>query len=166
MRMTPIESKITAISKPVAKDLGLELICVKILGNEDGQTVQIMAENTTTKSLDVNDCAKLSRAISTVMDVEDPIKGKYKLEISSPGIDRPLVKPSDFESYAGLEAKLETQMPTETGQKRFRGIIKGINKDNNVLLDTDQGEIEIPFAALSKAKLVLTDELIKATANS
>ncbi len=161
--MTPLENKITEIATPVAQDLGLELICVKILGEEGGQTVQVMAEDPATGKLGVDDCAKLSKALSVALDVEDPINGAYRLEVSSPGIDRPLVREGDFETYAGLEAKIETSAPMETGQKRFRGVIKGLN-EGIISLDTDQGEVEIPFTALAKAKLVLTDELIKATA--
>ncbi|GJL84664.1 MAG: hypothetical protein DHS20C02_04390 [Micavibrio sp.] len=163
MKATPQENRITEIAAPVIKDLGYELVCVKIVGDSGNQTVRIMAENAETKRLGIDDCTKISKALSAVFDVEDPISNAYNLEISSPGIDRPLVKEQDFEDYLGFEAKLETNMPTESGQKRFRGKLKGM-KDSIVLIDTDDGEVEIPFGSLSKAKLVLTDELIKATA--
>ncbi len=164
MRQTPLEQKITALAAPVIADLGFELVWVKIIGEGNSQNVQIMAENPETKRLGIDDCAKLSKAIAAVMEVEDPISGAYRLELSSPGIDRLLVREKDFEDYAGFEAKLETDTPNENGQKRFRGVIKGI-KQNLISLDTDTGEVEIPFGALAKAKLVLTDDLIKATAN-
>jgi ribosome maturation factor RimP len=165
MRATPLEQKIEKIIRPVIKDLGFALVCVKIVGEGDAQNVQIMAEDLKTRNLGVDDAATISRAISAVMDVEDPINGAYRLEVSSPGIDRPLIALKDFEDYAGFEAKLETSVPTESGQKRFRGKIKGL-KDENILLVTDQGDVVIPYDALAKAKLVLTDELIKATANA
>lgn len=164
MKTTPMESKIAEIVRPVVTDLGLELVCVRIIGEKGGQNVQVMAEDPATKKLGIEDCTKLSKAISTLLDVEDPIQGAYRLEISSPGIDRPLLKIDDFETYAGFEAKLETDMPNETGQKRFKGVLKGV-KDQKILIDTDQGSTEIPFGSLTKAKLVLTDKLIKETAN-
>ncbi len=164
MKTTPMEEKIADIVTPVIEDLGFDLVCVKIVGEDGAQNVQLMAEDPKTKRLGVDDCAKISRAVAVVLDVEDPISGKYRLEVSSPGIDRPLIRESDFEDYSGFEAKLETNMPIENGRKRFRGTLKGM-KDSMVLIDTDQGEVEIPFGSLAKAKLVLTDELIKATAN-
>lgn len=165
MRATPLEHKITEIVAPVAQDLGLAVVCVKIAGEGNAQNVQVMAEDPKTRRLGVDDCAKLSKAISVVMDVEDPIKGAYLLEVSSPGIDRPLTRLEDFQTYEGFEVKLETMMPTESGQKRFRGHLKGLNEEM-IILDTDQGEFQIDFGSLAKAKLVLTDELIKATARS
>lgn len=167
MRMTPLESKISKIAEPVVQDLGLSLVCVKVLSENGAQNVQIMAENPETRRLGIDDCTKLSKAIAAVMDVEDPINGAYRLEVSSPGIDRPLLKLEDFESYKGFEVKLETDTPIDvvTGQKRFRGRIKG-TEGEVIKISTDQGPAEIPFGLIAKAKLVLTDELIKATANS
>ena len=164
MRYTPLEEKIVNIVKPVIEDLGFALHRVKITGDEGASIVQIMAEDVNTRNLMVDDAAKISRALSAIMDVEDPINGEYRLEVSSPGIDRMLITQKDFENYKGHEAKLELLTPDENGQKRFRGIVNGI-KDNNVLVTTDTGEVELPYASLSQAKLVLTDELIKATAN-
>ncbi|MCB1531366.1 MAG: ribosome maturation factor RimP [Alphaproteobacteria bacterium] len=164
MKTTPLEKKIADLAAPVAQDLGLALVCVKIIGEGNSTSVQIMAEDPKTKRLGVDDCAKLSRAVSAVMDVEDPIEGAYRLEVSSPGIDRPLMKLEDFTTYEGFEAKVETNAPAENGQKRFRGILKGV-KDEQILIDTDQGMAEIDFTTLTKAKLVLTDDLIKKTAN-
>ncbi len=164
MRYTPLEEKIVNIIRPVIEDLGFALHCLRISGEASMLTILIMAEDVKAKNLLVDDAAKISRAISAVMDVEDPINGAYRLEVSSPGIDRLLMQEKDFEDYKGFEAKLETLMPSENGQKRYRGIINGI-KDNNVLVTTDTGEVEIPYSSLAQAKLVLTDELIKATAN-
>lgn len=156
MNLTPLEHRITEIVQPVIADLGFQLVQVRM----NNEVVQIMAENPETKNLGIEDCTKISRAVSATLDVEDPIKGAYRLEISSPGIDRPLVRLEDFETYNGYDVKLETKMPTESGQKRFRGIIKGLNK-NTIEIETDEGTAHIDFEMLSKAKLVLSDELIK-----
>ncbi len=164
MRYTPLEEKIVNIVKPVIEDLGFALHRIKISSESSASIVQIMAEDTKARNLMVDDAAKISRAISAIMDVEDPINGEYRLEVSSPGIDRMLITQEDFENYKGHEAKLELLTPDESGQKRFRGIVNGI-KDNNILVTTDTGEVELPYASLSQAKLILTDELIKATAN-
>lgn len=164
MKQSPQEAKIAHIITPVIEDLGYALYCVKIIGEEGGTIVQIMAEDPATKRLGIDDCTKISRAVSATMDVEDPIRSAYRLEISSPGIDRPLITLEHFERYKGFEAKLETDVPNENGQKRFRGVIEGINAES-ILVKTDTGEVAIPFGNLSKAKLVMTDDLIKATAN-
>ncbi len=163
MRSTPLENRIANIARPVAQDLGLEIVCVKILGEGGGTNVQILAENPATRNLGVEDCTKLSKALSAVLDVEDPINGAYRLEVSSPGIDRPLIKIEDFETFKGFEARLESDTPMITGQRKFKGTLKGVNGEN-VVIDTDQGTAEIPFHDLNKAKLVLTEKLIKETA--
>ena len=165
MKTTPLEKRIEDIARPVVTDLGFELVCIKESGDGKSQIIQLMAEDPATKRLGVDDCAKISKAVSAVMDVEDPISGAYRLEVSSPGIDRPLVRLEDFEDYKGFEAKIETAMPTQTGQKRFRGHLKGLNGENILIETEDQGEVELEFAGLAKAKLVLTDDLIKKTAN-
>ena len=168
MKLTPVEQRITQFVTPVIEDLGFELILVKIRNENGSQNVQIMAEDAKTGRLGVDDCAKISRAVAAVMDVEDPISGAYRLEISSPGIDRPLTRLKDFEAYIGYDIRLETSVPMENGQKRFRGFLKGLKKDGEydmVLIDTDEGSFELPLLDLTKAKLVLTDELIAKTAN-
>ena len=162
MKQSGIERKIAQLVRPVIEDKGYELVCVSMQGPE----LQIMAENPATRNLGVDDCALLSREISALLEVEDPIKGRYRLEISSPGIDRPLVKLQDFADFAGFEAKIEVNPPIE-GQKRFRGRLKGIEKngeEDEIVLETDEGTAYLPFASLEKAKLVLTDELLKKTA--
>ncbi|MDH5723070.1 MAG: ribosome maturation factor RimP [Alphaproteobacteria bacterium] len=164
MNMTPLETKLKALIEPVVKDCGFMLFHVQCIGGDKGSTtVQVMAEDPATKNLGVDDAAKISRAVSAILDVEDPINGAYRLEISSPGIDRLLINKDDFEYYKGFEAKIETKAPDENGQKRFRGRLNGL-KDNVIHLSTDQGEAQIPYSALAKAKLVLTDELIEKTA--
>lgn len=164
MKQTPLEMRLSEYAKPVIEDLGFALVLIKVIGENGSQNVQVMAEDSATKRLGVDDAAKISRALSAVFDVEDPIKGAYRLEVSSPGIDRPLVHLDDFKTYEGFEAKIESDTPAENGQKKFRGVLKGLNEEN-VLIDTDQGEAEVPFASLTKAKLVMSDELIKKTAN-
>ena len=160
---TPLEQKIADIAAPVIEDLGFALHHVKVSGSLGAMIVQIMAEDKATKNLGVDDAAKISKALSATLDVEDPIDGAYRLEVSSPGIDRMLVNQSDYEDYKGFEAKIESLVPVlENGQKKFRGHLGGI-KDEKILLTTDQGDVEIPLASVAKAKLVLTDELIKAT---
>jgi len=158
-----------AIAAPVIADLGFAPVHINITGESTSQNVQIMAEDPKTGRLGVDDCAKISRAVAAVLDVEDPINGAYRLEISSPGIDRPLTRLQDFENYTGYDAKIEAATPmTENGQKKFRGLLKGLKKDGNhdmVLISTEQGDFEIPYHDLVKGKLVLTDELIKKTAN-
>ena len=154
-----IEVKVTEIITPVAEDMGFRIVEVTLKGG----ILQILAENPETKNLGVDDCAKLSREVSALLDVEDPIKGAYRLEVSSPGIDRPLKSADDFEAYQGFEAKVEI-LPPHDGQKRFRGFIEGI-EDDAVILKTDTGDVHIPLSTIAKAKLVLTDDLIKKTAS-
>lgn len=163
MKLQPIEIKIAEIIQPIVEEMELELFAVKISDQNGTQHLQVMAEDPKTKKLGIDDCAKLSRAIAALMDVEDPISKAYTLEVSSPGIDRILIKEEHFERYIGFEAKLESSVPAENGQKRFRGILQGY-EDGRIKIKTDEGEAEVPFSALNKAKLVLTDELIKATA--
>ncbi|MBX2833524.1 MAG: ribosome maturation factor RimP [Micavibrio sp.] len=163
MKFTPLERKLTAIAAPVIEDLGFALVQIKHL-SENGGTVQVMAEDTSTGRLGVDDAAKISRALSAVFDVEDPISGAYRLEISSPGIDRPLTRLEDFEKYKDFEIKVESDVPTENGQRKFRGYITAIDGEI-ITIKTDQGEAHIPFNALVKAKLVMSDDLIKKTAN-
>ncbi len=160
MKLNAIERKIASLVQPVIQDKGFELVGVTL----QGAILQIMAENPQTRNLGVDECAALSREISSILEVEDPIKGHYRLEVSSPGIDRPLTRPQDFADFEGFEAKVEINPPME-GQKRFRGRLKGAD-DNEVLLETDTGLVHLPFDAIEKAKLVLTDELIKKTTRS
>ena len=124
--------------------------------------LQVMAERDDGAAMTVGDCARLSTAISAVLDVEDPIAGRYDLEVSSPGIDRPLVRLGDFERFKGREAKVETSELVD-GRRRFRGRLAGTEDGRIVLeLDAQGGRVALPFAAVKEAKLVLTDELIAA----
>jgi ribosome maturation factor RimP len=152
-----LEQKVRTIIEPVIKDLGFELLTIEV---KDG-SVQVMAENPETNNLGVDDCATISRAISASLDVEDPIKGAYRLEVSSPGIDRPLISEKDFEKFKDNEVKVELKTPNKNGQKRFRGMLNGC-VDGEINLSTqDQGEVLLPYSSIKKAKLILTDELIK-----
>lgn len=160
MKQSALEVKVTDLIRPVVEDLGFRLVLVEYAGG----ILQILAEDPQTGKLGLEDCAKLSRALSPVMDEADPIKGAYRLEISSPGIDRPLIEAQDYRRFAGFEAKIELDAPAENGQRRFRGVIRD-EKNGVVTLMTDTGEASLPLASVSKAKLVMSDELIKATKN-
>ena len=145
---------------PVAEVAGYEIIRLRLMG---GQTrrLQIMAERPD-GTMDVEDCAKLSRAVSQVLDAADPITGEYLLEVSTPGIDRPLTRLKDFETYEGYEARLELDRLAE-GRKRFRGKLAGV-EDGNVGIDLEEEvdvTVYVPFAWIIEAKLVLSDELLK-----
>jgi ribosome maturation factor RimP len=161
-RETGLEARIAHIVEPIATDLGYELVRVKVSGL-NGMTVQIMAERPD-GSMTVEDCERLSRNVSPAMDVADPINREYHLEISSPGIDRPLTRRKDFALWAGHEAKVETEEPID-GRRRFRGVLLGV-KDGAAgirLLDTP-GEDDrwLPLDKIAEAHLVLTDDLVKA----
>lgn len=158
-----VAARVATIIEPVLEDLGFRLVRVKISGL-NGCTVQIMAERPD-GSMNVEDCEAVSRAVSPVLDLEDPIERAYNLEISSPGIDRPLVRPSDFTRWAGYEAKIETAMPV-AGRKRFRGLLRGVENENVLVerLDSKPDEeavVALPLGELADARLVLTDELVR-----
>lgn len=163
IRETGIDARIAAIVEPVVRTLGFRLVRVRLSG-QNGLTLQIMAERPD-GSMDVEDCETLSRAISPVLDVADPVDRAYNLEISSPGIDRPLVRRSDFDEWLGHEARLETSVLIG-GRKRFRGVIASVSDEAvGVTLeaseDAEARTVELPFSALASARLVLTDELIR-----
>ncbi|MBI5262907.1 MAG: ribosome maturation factor RimP [Bradyrhizobium sp.] len=157
-----LAARVSAIASPVLEGMGYRLVRVRISG-ETGCTVQIMAERPD-GSMQIEDCEAVSRALSPVLDVADPIERAYRLEISSPGIDRPLVRRSDFERYAGHLVKVEMRVAHE-GRKRFRGILNGVEGDRVRLHrdDTPAGEnpdILLTMEDIGEARLVLTDELI------
>lgn len=145
---------------PVVTGLGYEL--VRILVKSGGQaTLQIMAERVDRRAMRVEDCAMLSRRISELLDQADPIVGDYTLEVSSPGIDRPLMSRADYERFVGHVAKLEIE-PPQDGRKRFQGTILAIEGDA-VRLEAQTGDIVLPFSSIQRGKLVLTDRLIAAS---
>ena len=164
LRHSPLEERLEALVAPIVADNGFELVRVKMMGRKE-QVLQIMAERPD-KTMSANDCATLSRAIGAILDEKDPIAGAYKLEVSSPGIDRPLTRLSDFQDWQGYDARIELAEMIE-GRKRLTGVVAGI-EDDNVCFDIE-GEDQtalIPFEAIATAKLLLTDDLIRETLNA
>lgn len=157
--MSVLEERIVTLVAPAVAAAGFDLVRVKVTGKEF-KTLQIMAERAD-HTMTAEDCAKLSRALSPVLEEADPIAGAYRLEVSSPGIDRPLVRLKDFDDWQGYEAKIELGAMIE-GRKKFKGVLAGVDGDN-ICLDVE-GETDtalIPFAMIHSAKLSLTDELIR-----
>lgn len=157
-----LAARVSAIVEPVIETLGYRLVRVKISA-ADGCTVQVMAERPD-GSMDVDDCETISRALSPILDVADPIDRAYRLEISSPGIDRPLVRKSDFERNAGHLARIEMAVPV-AGRKRFRGTLVGTEDEaarirRDEVAEGEDAELLLPIEDMSEAKLVLTDELV------
>jgi ribosome maturation factor RimP len=159
---TGLAAQIAAIAEPVLMELGFRLVRV-VLSGRNGSTVQIMAERPD-GTITVAECAEISRRLSPVLDAHDPIAGQYNLEVSSPGIDRPLVRPSDFEDWAGYEAKIELK-ELLAGRKRFRGMLEGVEGDEvRIAVELDElgrQVLGLPIRLVGEARLVLTDELIR-----
>lgn len=162
----PLPSRVAELERlieTIAAAMGYSLVRVRLSG-ANRPVLQIMAERTD-GLMDVDDCAKLSRAISAAFEADDPIESDYVLEVSSPGIDRPLTRRRDFEAYAGHEARIELKSPLE-GRKRIRGTLKGL-RGEDVVVETELGEdrrrgdLAVPYMAIGEAKLVLTDALIE-----
>jgi ribosome maturation factor RimP len=158
-----LDAAIAAVVAPVIEDMGFRLVRARLI-DHNGLTMQIMAERPD-GSMSVGECEALSKALSPVLDVEDPVVQAYSLELSSPGIDRPLVRRSDFETWAGHVAKIETAYLLE-GRKRFRGQLVKVDGEG-VIIRRDNAakgedkEVTVPFDAISSANLVLTDELVR-----
>ena len=161
-RLSGLDAKLAAIVTPTIVDLGYELVRVTVIGR-DNPTVQIMADRADGAAMAVEDCESISRAVSAVLDVEDPIQGNWTLEVSSPGIDRPLTRVKDWNRYAGHQARLEMDMPVD-GRRRFVGIILGADAEHARLRLDDGAEVTLPLEHMRRARLVLTDALIAATA--
>lgn len=159
-----LEARVAAIVEPVIVDLGYRLVRIRVNGN-NGCTLQIMAERSD-GTMNVDGCEEISKAVSPALDVDDPISGAYHLEVSSPGIDRPLVRAGDFERWSGHLAKIEMAVP-QKGRKRYRGVLAGV-EDGCALVnlpdapDTEENPARLPFDEIGEARLVLTDELIEA----
>lgn len=156
-----VAARVARLVEPVLENLGFHLIRVRMIGAA-GRTLQIMAERPD-GVMTIDDCETASRAISPLLDVEDPVSGSYDLEVSSPGIDRPLVRPKDFDRWAGHEAKIEMMTPLE-GRRRFRGVLQGCDA-GEVKIRLEEGgkeetSVSLPFSNIADAKLVLTDRLI------
>lgn len=143
---------------PIVESKGYDVVRVMLIGKQN-PTLQIMIERKDRENLTVDDCALVSRALSEVLDEVDPIEGEYSLEVSSPGLDRPLTKLEHFERFAGKDARVETNVEVE-GRKRFKGKLLSVDAQNNVQMEMNGNCYAIPFEKISKAKLILTDELL------
>jgi ribosome maturation factor RimP len=159
---------LTDMIEAEAKAEGLELVRVKMMGGTSDPTLQVMAERPDTRQLMLEDCARLSRRISEMLDSleaegRDPIAGAYRLEVSSPGIDRPLTRLNDFEDWKGHEARV-TLAEKLNGRKQYNGSLLGTDGEDVLVEVAGVGEARLPFAAIHSAKLVMTDKLIQATA--
>ena len=151
-----IDRRIAGIVNPTIEGMGFELVRVRLMSGKKA-TLQIMAERPE-GGIEVADCARISRAIGAVLDVEDPVSGEYALEVSSPGIDRPLTRLKDFERYEDYEARIETSELID-GRRRFKGVLRGV-QDGEVLIEIPEGTVGLDFDWLTDAKLILTDALI------
>ena len=162
---TAEDLKLMDLLDPVAEAAGYEIVRLRLMGGAERRRLQIMAERPDGE-MNVEDCTRLSRKVSEVMDAADPISGEYVLEVSSPGIDRPLTRPKDFETYEGYEIKLELDRLAE-GRKRFRGVLAGLEGDQiGIDLEGEAETAMIPLSWILEAKLVLTDDLMKRGAES
>lgn len=150
-------SHLQPIIEPAVEAAGYKLVRLRVMAGRT-KTLQIMAERPD-GTMNVDDCAKLSRALSEFLEAEGPIEGDYDLEVSSPGIDRPLTRQSDFARWAGHEAKIELVNANEAGRKKFKGMLLGLD-GNDVMLEADGARFKFPFRGIAEAKLVLTDKLI------
>ncbi|MEQ8586767.1 MAG: ribosome maturation factor RimP [Thalassobaculaceae bacterium] len=154
--------RIEGIVTPSIEAMGFDVVRVMITGGQR-PTLQIMADRRDGSMISVDDCAEISRTVSAVLDVEDPIAGEYTLEVSSPGIDRPLTRIKDFERWAGFDVRIDMAVPLD-GRKRFSGRLKGVQNGERVLIEIEGGiAAELPFDGISRAKLVLTDALLEAS---
>lgn len=152
--------QIETLITPSASALGYDIILVRFNEAAKRRTLQVMAERSSDKLMTLDDCETLSRTLSALLDVEDLIQGRYALEVGSPGIDRPLTRPADFETYKGFDARIDMAIAVE-GRKRFTGHLVG-RSDEDVLLKVDGREWRLPLTGIASAKLVLTEALIKA----
>jgi len=150
-------TRLEPIFEPVIEQAGFKLVRLRLMGGA-AQTLQVMAERPD-GSMNVEDCAELSRALLDFIEKEEPLEGEYELEVSSPGIDRPLTRPQDFSRWSGHEAKLELDGIHE-GRKRWRGIVLGLD-GADVVIRADNNDVRFPFRSVLNAKLVLTDKLIQ-----
>ncbi len=152
-------AEVERLVAPAVEAMGYHIVRVLLSGKRRAR-LQIMAERGDGVDMGVDECAAISRAVEAILDVEDPIAGPYTLEVSSPGIDRPLTRLNDFARFAGFDAKIETRLPIE-GRRRWTGRLLGLD-GALVRLRTDTEEVALPFDAIAKAKLILTDELLNA----
>ena len=149
--------------EPEIRNLGYDLVRVMMIGGASDPTLQVMAERPDTRQLDIADCERISRRLSDFLDLADPIDGSYRLEVSSPGIDRPLTRLKDYSDWAGHETRITLREPRE-GRKQFTGDLQGLEGETVKLRGKDGNDYALPFANIASAKLVLTEKLIQATA--
>ena len=149
--------------EPEVKHLGYDLVRVMMIGGTSDPTLQVMAERHDTRQLDLSDCEKISRRLSELLDLADPIEGSYRLEVSSPGIDRPLTRLKDYGDWKGYDARLTLAEPHE-GRKQFTGELRGLEGELVLIRTKNDESHALPFSEISSAKLLLTDKLITATA--
>jgi ribosome maturation factor RimP len=154
-----LAAKVEGLIAPALEDLGYDIVRILLTGGRS-QTLQIMVDRKDGKAIDVEDCASVSRAASAILDVEDPITSAYVLEVSSPGIDRPLTRLADFARFSGFEARVEMEQAV-AGKRRFSGRLLGV-EGLEILIETEEGAARLPFAGMKRAKLLLTDDLIAA----
>lgn len=154
--------RIERLIAPTIEAMGYELVRVALGGGRQSARLQVMAERKDRAPMRVDDCAEISRTISAVLDVEDPIESAYTLEVSSPGLDRPLTRKGDFDRFKGFEARIESTRPIE-GRRKFKGRLEGLDGET-VRIRCDGAEVGVPLGEVAKAKLVITDELLKAAA--
>ena len=152
------------IVEPEVQSLGYALVRLAMIGGTSDPTLQVMAERPDTRQLDLSDCERISRHLSDMFDLRDPIEGSYRLEVSSPGIDRPLTRLGDFRDWAGHEARIMLTEPIDGDRKQYSGTLDGVEGDSVKLTDKTGEPRALPFSAIASAKLVLTDKLIQATA--
>jgi len=159
--MADIE-ELRRLIEPVVEDLGFAPVRVQLRGAAGGRTLEVMAEDPSTGQLTLDQCAAISRALDPVLDAADPIEGEYRLEVSSPGIDRPLTRPFDWTRWAGHRARVALARPMD-GRKRFDAMVAGLDGCDALLDVAGQGVVRVPLANVASAKLVLTDALIAAS---
>ncbi len=158
-----LPARIERLIVPTVEAMGYEIVRVQLTGKES-PVLQVMAERQDGKTMVVDDCAAISRALSAVLDVEDPVSEAYTLEVSSPGIDRPLVRLKDYERFSGFDVRIETARPIE-GRKRFKGRLLGVDGDT-VRVEMEKGPVDLPYGDIRRAKLIMTDELLAAAKES
>lgn len=147
-----LTDRIAETIEPALAAMGYEIVRVQLGGGRRSATLQIMCDRLDGQGLTLDDCAEISRLASAVLDVEDPIAGEYTLEVSSPGLDRPLTRPKDFDRFAGCEARIELSLPVD-GRKRFRGVLRGLEGET-VLLETGDGPCRLALPDIEKARLI------------
>ncbi len=160
--MTELDT-VTLLIEPEVEALGYELVRVAMIGGTSDPTLQVMAERPDTRQLGLGDCERISRRLSELLDLAEPIEGSYRLEVSSPGIDRPLTRLKDYRDWAGFEARIALTEP-KAGRKQYAGTLESLTGETVKLLGKDGQTYEVAFSDIASAKLLLTEKLIKATA--